>query len=36
MSPTSGCAGALVAPKLFSFGAIKPPAHPGNGDGVSS
>jgi len=36
MSPSSKCADGLVAPKLMNFGAIKPPAHPGNGDGVSS
>jgi len=29
MSPSSGCAGGLVAPKLI--GATKPPAHPEEG-----
>ena len=38
-SPSSGCAGGLVAPKLMtviSFGATKPSGHPEDGDGVSS
>ena len=34
LSPSSGCAGGLVAP--ISFGATKPPARPEDGDIVSS
>jgi hypothetical protein len=32
MSPSSGYAGGLVAPKVI--GATKPPAHPEDGDGA--
>jgi len=35
-SPSPGCADSLVASKTISFGATKPPAHPEDGDEVST
>jgi len=36
-SPSLGCAGGLVAPKLvISFDVTKPPAQPEDGDGIIS